>query len=172
MAGMSGVARTAIAAAFVFGALYGGARAQEKDACDQFKWSVARERGWFATGVRPAASGATIAAEQGYAVTLQPSGSVAFRLPPERAPKPDSFGATLSVADVGKPGLYQVTLSDEAWLDVIQGDAEVKSSAFSGQKDCPGVRKSVRFELKPGPAIIQLSNAGGAAINLSLAPAQ
>jgi hypothetical protein len=166
------IIKSAVALALVLGAISAGARAQEKNSCDQFKWSVARERGWFAAGAKPAASGATIVAEQGYAVTLQPSESVAFRVNPERAPKPGSFGAALNVADIGKPGLYQITLSDEAWLDVVQGDAEVKSIGFSGQKDCPGVRKTVRFDLKAGPATLQLSNAAGAAINVALAPAQ
>ena len=166
------ISKSVVAVALVLGAVSVGAQAQEKNSCDQFKWSVARERGWFAAGAKPAASGAMIVAEQGYAVTLQPNESVAFRVPPERAPKPGSFGATLSLANVDKPGLYQVTLSDEAWLDIVQGDVEVKSVAFSGQKDCPGVRKTVRFDLKPGPAIIQLSNAAGAPINVALTPAQ
>jgi hypothetical protein len=162
--------KTIVALAFVFASICGGAPAQDKNACDQFKWSIARERGWFAD-VKPAASGAAIAVGQGYAVALQPSDSVAFAKPPERAPKAGSFGATLNVADIDKPGLYQITLSDEAWLDVIQGEAEVKSTGFSGQKDCPGVRKSVRFDLKAGPATLQVSNAAGVAINLALAPA-
>jgi hypothetical protein len=148
------------------------AQGQEKNACDGFKWSVARERGWFAAGVKPAATGAAIAPEQGYAVTLQPNDSVAFPVPPERALKAGGFGATLNLADVGKPGLYQITISDEAWLDVIQDGALVKSTAFSGQKDCPGVRKTVRFEMKSGPATIQLSNAAGASINLVFAAAR
>lgn len=169
---MLAMIKPAVALALVLGAVSGGAQAQEKNPCDQFKWSVARERGWFAAGAKPAASGATIAADQGYAVTLQPSQSVAYRIAPERAPKSGSFGASLGVADIGKPGLYQITLSDEAWLDVIQGDAEVKSVGFSGQKDCPGVRKTVRFELKAGPAMVQISNAAAATINIALAPAQ
>jgi hypothetical protein len=164
--------KSSLALAFVLAVACGGAQAQDKNSCDQFKWSVARERGWFAAGAKPAAAGATIVAEQGYAVTLQPSEAVAFRVKPERAPKPGSFGAALNVADIGKPGLYQVTLSDEAWLDVVQGDAQVKSTAFSGQKDCPGVRKTVRFDLKAGPATVQISNAAGASINVALAPAQ
>jgi hypothetical protein len=169
---MLAMTKPGVAAALVLCLICGGARAQEKNSCDQFKWSVARERGWFAAGAKPAASGATIAPEQGYAVALQPNESVKFPATPERTPKPGSFGATLDVADIGKPGLYQITLSDEAWLDVVQGGAEVKSTAFSGQKDCPGVRKTVRFDLKAGPATLQLSNAARAAINIAFAPAQ
>ena len=92
-----------MAFALVLGAIAGGTQgAGQELCCDQFKWSVARERGWFAAGARPAASGATIVAEQGYAVTLQPSEAVAFRVKPERAPKPGSFGAALNVADIAK----------------------------------------------------------------------
>ena len=163
--------KSAIALTFVAN-LIGGAQAQEKNSCDQFKWSVARERASFTAGAKPAASGAAIVVGEGYAVTLAPSESIAFRKPPERAPKPGSFGAILSLAAIDKPGLYQVTLSDEAWLDVIQGDSEIKSVAFSGQKECPGVRKSVRFDLQAGPATIQLSNAAGATLNIALEPAQ
>ena len=158
----------AIALASIFAA---GAQAQEKDACGGFKWSVARERGWFAE-LAPAASGAAIVAGRGYAVALQPTASVAFRLPPERAPKPGAFGATLEVADIDASGPYQITLSDEAWIDVVQGEARLKSTAFSGQKDCPGVRKSVRFDLKARAATIQVSEAASAVLDLAIAPAQ
>lgn len=150
----------------------GGAQAQDKTGCDQFKWSVARERAWFAADRKPVASGATIVAGQGYAVTLGPNETVAFHVPPERALKPGGFGATLAVADIDKAGLYEITLSADGRIDAVQGDALVKSVDYSGQKDCPGVRKSVRFDLKTGPLTIQLSNAPEAAIDLALAPAQ
>jgi hypothetical protein len=149
----------------------GGAQAQEKNGCDQFKWSVARERGWFGAERQPVASGATIVAERGYAVSLAPNESVAFRAPPERALKPDGFGAVLAVANVERAGVYQVTLSGEARIDAVQDNALVKSTDFSGQKECSGVRKSVRFDLKSGPLTIQISNAPSAAIDLALAPA-
>jgi hypothetical protein len=93
-------------------------------------------------------------------------------VPPERSLKPGGFGAVLALANVEKAGSYEITLSDEARIDAVQGGALVKSSDFSGQKDCPGVRKSVRFDLNSGPLTIQLSNGPGAAINLALAPAQ
>jgi hypothetical protein len=54
-------------------------------------------------------------------------------------------------------GTYQVTLSDEAWIDVIQDGKFLRSIGSSGRSDCPGVRKSVRFELKPEPFVLQLS---------------
>jgi hypothetical protein len=153
--------------------LASAARAQDNAGCDKFKWSVARERAWFAAGAKPVAAGAEIPlADLGYAVALVPQESAGFVLPPERAPKPGTFGGVLKISDLPKAGLYEITLSDEAWIDVVQGGASVKSSDFSGQKNCPGVRKSVRFPLAAGPATVQISNAANATIQLAIAPAQ
>jgi hypothetical protein len=149
-----------------------GARAQDASGCEKFKWSVARERAWFAAGAKPIAAGADIPlAEAGYAVTLIPSDKAVFVAPPERAPKAGTFGAVLKIPGLPKAGLYDVTLSDEAWIDVVQNGAIVKSSDFSGQKACPGVRKSVRFDLAAGPATVQISNAAAPALQLAIAPA-
>ncbi len=163
--------KSAIALAFAASVFGGFAQAQEKSGCDQFKWSIERERGLFAAGANSAAAGAAIDPGAAYVVELQPSDKVAYRLPPERPAKAGSFGATLTVGDIDKPGLYQVTLSGEAWLDAIQGAAAVKSSAFTGQKDCPGVRKSVRFDLKAGALILQISNSASASIDVAILPA-
>jgi hypothetical protein len=53
----------------------------------------------------------------------------------------------------------------------VQNGASVKSGDFSGQKNCPGVRKSVRFSLAAGAATVQISNAASATIQLAIAPA-
>jgi hypothetical protein len=155
--------KSAPALAIALALLSAGAQAQEKTGCDQFKWSVARERAWFAAERKPVASGAAIAVGQGYAV--------AFAAPPEKALKPGGFGATLNLAAIDKAGSYEITLSDEGRIDAIQDKSLVKSTDFSGQKDCPGIRKSVRFDLKAGPLTIQISNAPAASIDLAIAPA-
>jgi hypothetical protein len=157
----------------IVGACVTGARAQDNSGCDKFKWSVARERAWFAAGAKPVAAGADLAlADEGYAVALVPNAAAGFVVPPERAPKPGAFGGVLKIASLTKPGVYDITLSDEAWIDVVQNGASVKSSDFSGQKNCPGVRKSVRFDLAAGPATVQISNAATASIQVAIAPAQ
>lgn len=89
---------------------------------------------------------------------------------PERAPKPDSFAAVLSAPKLA-PGLYQITLSAGAWVDVAEDGKLVKSSAFSSQFDCPGVRKSARFPLGAGSATIEISNAGVDKIMFAIAAA-
>jgi hypothetical protein len=138
--------------------------------CDHFKWSVARERAWFSAS--PAAlppTGGQAEPNAGYAVTL--AKDVKLPVAPERTAKPNSFAAFLSAPKLA-PGLYQITLSAEAWVDVAENGKLVKSSGFSGQHDCPGVRKSVRFPLGAGPATIEISNVGADKILFAIAPAK
>jgi hypothetical protein len=138
--------------------------------CDHFKWSVARERAWFAASpaTLPATDG-QVAADAGYAVTL--AKDVKLPVAPERTAKPNSFAAFLSAPKLA-PGLYQITLSAEGWIDVAENGKLVKASAFSGQRDCPGVRKSVRFPLGGGSVTIEISNVGADKILFAIAPAK
>ncbi|MER8368817.1 MULTISPECIES: hypothetical protein [unclassified Mesorhizobium] len=142
----------------LFAILAGTSVAMADDAgCAAFKWPVTREEALFAAA--PAAqSGADLSVGEAADVALAPVGTISFTVPPERAPAAGTFGATASVA-VPPEGELQISLSDEAWIDVVQDGKAVKSAAFSGIKTCPGIRKSVRFKLAAGPATIQLSGA-------------
>jgi hypothetical protein len=168
-----------------FGALFAGfalsfsgampLHAQDKPACEQFGWSIKREQALFsAPGLGLAASGSKRdSIESGVALELQPQASMAFVLPPERQPKStDSFGGVISFANVPKAGLYQITLSAEAWIDVIQDGQALKSTAHSGKRGCADVRKSVRFVLQPGALTIQLSGAAEKTVKLAVLPAE
>ena len=152
----------------------GPARAEELSPCDQFDWPIAKELGWFAArNLRTVESGARIDVNGAVAVKLRPYAEVAFAKPPERQPKtPESFGATIEVAAPDKAGLYQITLSDEAWIDVVQSGAFLKSVAFTGRKNCPGVRKSVRFDLGATPFTVQISGAPIDHLNLAISLAE
>jgi hypothetical protein len=136
--------------------------------CDHFKWSVAKEREAFA-GAQPLPStGASADVGKGYDVALTPD--LALPVKPERAPKAGTSAAVFELPKLDA-GAYQVTLSAEAWIDVSQGGAVVKSIGFSGQKDCPEVRKSVRFPLGAGAATVEISNVQGASIKVAVEPA-
>ena len=77
-----------------------------------------------------------------------------------RADKPKAehwFGGVVRLPAMAKPGIYQVTLSDEAWIDVIQDGHYARSIGSTGRSDCPGLCKSVRFELNASPFVVQLS---------------
>lgn len=138
--------------------------------CDHFKWSVARERGWFsASPATLPATGGQAEVGAGYALTLAKDAKLPVA--PERAPKPNSFAAVLGAPKL-EAGLYQITLSAEGWIDVAQDGKLVKSTDFSGQRDCPGVRKSVRFPLGAGPATVEISNVGADKIMFAIAPAK
>jgi len=151
-------------------AAHASAGAQTPEACGKFKWSLERELAAIAAGPLAAANGAAIAPGTSYRVALTRDGQSAFTMAPERAPKAGTSAASLSLT-LPAAGTYQVTLSDEGWIDVAQGGAGVKSSAFSGQKGCPGVRKSVRFSLAAGPATLDISNVDGDSLELEVEPA-
>ncbi|TPI40020.1 hypothetical protein FJW07_12440 [Mesorhizobium sp. B3-1-9] len=134
--------------------------------CDAFKWPVAREQALFPAA--PAAqSGTSLTVGQAVDFSLEAVDTVSFEVPPERAPAAGTFGATASVA-VPPDGELQLSLSDEAWIDVVQDGKTVKSVAFSGVKTCPGIRKSVRFKLAGGAAIIQISGAKKADLKVAV----
>jgi hypothetical protein len=137
--------------------------------CDAFKWPVTRELALFPAA--PAAqSGATLTVGQAVDFSLAAVDTISFEVPPEHAPAAGTFGATASVT-VPPEGELQFSLSDEAWIDVVQDGSAVKSAGFSGVKTCPGVRKSVRFKLSAGPATVQLSGATKADLKVAvLAP--
>ena len=137
--------------------------------CDHFKWSVARERGWFASPEPLPAQSGIAKTGAGYEVTL--AKGLALPFPPERAPEKDTYAAVVRLPDV-KAGYYQFTLSQEGWIDVVQSGAIVKSKDFSGQRDCSAVRKSVRFQLGDGVATIEISNISSDKINFAAAPAE
>ncbi|AZO12154.1 MULTISPECIES: hypothetical protein [unclassified Mesorhizobium] len=125
--------------------------------CDTFKWPVTREQALFPAA--PAAqSGAALRVGQAMSFSLAAVDTVSFEVPPGRAPAAGTFGATASVT-VPPEGELQFSLSDEAWIDVVQDGQTVKSTGYSGVKTCPGIRKSVRFKLSAGPATVQLSGA-------------
>jgi hypothetical protein len=160
------------ATAFTILAMTFCALAEDASGCGKFKWSVARELGWFATNLKPVDSGATVAlAPESYQLALAAGAAAGFPVTPERAPKPNTYAGLINLGSLSA-GVYQITLSDEAWIDVAQNGALVKSQDFSGQKNCPGIRKSVRFDLKAAPATVEISNAPSDAIHLAIAPAQ
>ena len=150
--------------------------AEENPACPQFKWPLATEKSWFDTGkLEGLASGATVATltEGTFTVTLKPATEVPFKLKPEGKPKADKpLGALISFAAVKAPGRYQVTLSDEAWIDIVQADAYRPSLEFSGVHGCPGLHKSVRFEFISAPLVLQLSATSAPELKVAIRPVQ
>jgi hypothetical protein len=146
--------------------------AQEPVGCDKFKWPLDHERALLAKASQ-VASGGEIEKPLAAAaiVTLVPFADANLPMAPSRLPKsPDSYAGFVRVAALPKPATYRITLSQGAWIDVVQDGHEVKSGAFSGATGCEGVRKSVKFELTGTPFIVENSGTMAQAIAIVVTP--
>lgn len=133
------------------------------DGCDKFAWPLLHEQALLTAPDKPSVqAGATLAAipAGAFVLNLQAGAQAVFAKPPERKPKAERwFGGAIRFPALGKAGIYQVTLSDEAWIDVVQDDRYARSVGSTGRSDCPGMRKSVRLDLGATPFVLQISGA-------------
>ncbi|MGU3661551.1 hypothetical protein [Methylobacterium fujisawaense] len=135
---------------------------------------MARDRAAFAASDLPVlASGSTLPADtRAVQVTLKPAAEVMLSVQSERTAKPGTFAGFIR-ATVPAAGTYQLTLSDDAWIDVSQdGRTTLKPERISGKAGCPEVRKSLRFALDAGPVTIEIGRAPNPQIKLDLFPAE
>lgn len=91
---------------------------------------------------------------------------------PERTPKEGTFAGFASFKAAPKAGLYTVSLSAGAWVDVIQDGHVLKPVAFSGATACDGIRKTMKYELAAQPLVLQVSGAKDNAVSIAILPAQ
>ena len=157
----------------VLGCMFAAAaHAQEPVGCDKFKWPLDQERTLLTSGKAIAVvSGSSLKSSLPVAVTvsLVPFADAKLPTAPERAPRlPTSFAGFLQIGAPGHDGTYKISLSSEAWIDVVQGGHLLKSVAFSGATGCAGIRKSVKFDLKAEPFTIQLSNVATNSIGVAI----
>jgi len=150
----------------------GPALAQEPAGCDKFKWPIDQERGLLTSKALPTmASGnsVTSALPSAVTVTLAPWADAKLPMAPERAPRlPASFAGFIQVAAPAHEGVYKISLSSDAWIDVVQNGHLVKSTTFSGATGCEGIRKSVKFDLHAEPFVVQFSNAPANSIGVAI----
>jgi len=148
------------------------ALAQEPAGCDKFKWPIEQEQRLLSgAAITKLASGSAVAAAFPVAVevTLMPLAEAKLPRAPERAPRlSSSFAGFIAVAAPFGHGVVKISLSSEAWIDVLQNGVLVKSQGFTGATACTGIRKSVRFDLKTERFVVQLSNVAGNAIRIAI----
>jgi hypothetical protein len=133
--------------------------AQEPSGCDKFKWPLDKERAMLSHAA-PIASGGELPPTLTAAVkvALVPVAQAKLPTPPSRAPKPDTYSGFVRVTAPVKAGTYKVTLTDNAWVEVVQDGQNLKTGAFSGVHGCDGLRKSVKFDLAAAPFVVTISN--------------
>ncbi len=159
--------------AILLASTLGGAGAPSRaqtNGCASFAWPVTLERKWFAASDLPSFhSGASLATflEGGLNLVLLPLPDVRFVVTPE-TPMQSGWGGLMFLPPPDKPGVYQVTLSEKAWVDVIQGGVRITSQGHTGSMDCLEVRKSIRFVLGPGPVTLQISGASKPTLRVAI----
>ena len=159
----------------IVAAAFASSPASADDGCGRFAWSVMQEREALTAPTIPVLpSGSLIdpAQVRAFKLGLREPADANFVMPPERKPRIETWsGGVVHFPASLRAGVYQLTLSDEAWVDVIQDGRYARSVGSSGRSDCPGVRKSVRFELGAQPFVIQISGATVDSISLVFGPA-
>jgi len=139
------------------------ANAAETGGCESFAWPLSTELQWLkAADSETLTSGATLPSPPAKAIALSllPVSKVSFPVAPtskRKAGAAEAFGGILNFDGAAQPGLYQVTIASGGWVDVVQNGKALHPSAHTGKSDCDGARKSVRFEIEPGPFSIELS---------------
>lgn len=152
-----------------------GAPAAEPSGCDKFKWDIARERAALTTTDRARlAPGAEIAAipATGIVLELRPAAEAKLPTAPERAPKDGTFAGLTRITAAPKAGVYTISLSAAAWIDVVQDGKVLKPIAFSGATDCDGIRKTMKYELGSQPFVLQVSGTPENTIAVAILPAE
>jgi hypothetical protein len=148
--------------------------AEEPSGCDKFKWSIDHARAALTAPDRTRlASGSEQAALPSTAITLALVAPADAKLPspPDRAPKDGTFAGFTSFKAAPKAGLYTVSLSAGAWVDLVQDGHFLKPKAFSGATDCDGIRKTMKYDLAASPFVLQVSGAKDNSLSIAIQPA-
>jgi hypothetical protein len=160
----------------ILAAVFADSPALADDGCGRFAWSVAQQRAALtAPGLPMVPSGSAIDPAQirAFRLALRDPAEANFVMPPERKPRVENGrGGVVHLPAPPRAGLYQLTLSDEAWVDIVQDGRYARSVGSSGRNDCPGVRKTVRFDLSDQPLVIQVSGTAAHVISLIFGPAR
>lgn len=146
--------------------------------CSNYRWDVSAELALWAmpadevaaARVRDAAPPVALSKRQ--SLTLAPSAEVTLPVTPEKnRSSADTFSGLVAVV-FAEPGLYRVSADSGVWIDLVQGDAKIASSAFEMQTKCPTVFKVVAYDVPAaGTYLIQLNGAKEASVDIAVTPA-
>jgi hypothetical protein len=141
--------------------------------CDAGKWPLSAVQAHFGGTLPAVANGDSLPALGApVLVNLSAQGDVTFLHAPGRAAKANPAYAAIVKLGPEPAATYQLTVSDGAWVDVIEGGELVAQSGYVRRKDCPGIDKSIRFKTNGGPLAIQISGSFAKTIKLEAARAE
>ena len=140
--------------------------------CSKLQWNLDAERALLNGTVDAFPSGETRKAMPARAISLMLKPGAQAALPtPSSKPADAAKFAGFVILPMTAAGDYVVSLSAEGWIDVVQDGQMVNSTAHTGDSNCPGLRKSVRFTLAAKPVTLQISNAPADHIEIAVTPA-
>ena len=145
----------------------------QQSGCAGFKWPIDREQAAFAGSSLPTINSGTQipGVMEGVNLRLARQDSLTFDVAPTHKPRnTPAFGGIFGMVPIQVAGAYQVTLSDGAWIDVVQNGKALQQTGFTDSHDCPTVRKSVRFNLAAGPVTILVTDAAKDTLKLDVLP--
>ncbi len=152
--------------------LLGAGPALADPVCGKLAWPLDHERALLNGTLDAFASGATRKAMPARAVglLLVPADKAVLPTPAAKPADATKFSGYFTLP-VTAAGDYFISLSSEGWIDAVQDGAEVASSAHTGDPDCPGLRKSVRFTFGAKPLTLEIVNAPRSTIAIAITPA-
>jgi hypothetical protein len=146
------------------------AGAAEPSGCDHFKWSLEREKALLAKPVA-IASGRAASLATGENLSLAPQAAAKLPQAPSRPPKfPNSYAGFVTFTGPPNAGIYRVTLTRGAWVDVVQDGRRLPSVDHTGARGCGGLAKSVKFNLTATPFTVEISSSTAPVLALVVTP--
>ena len=149
--------------------------AEEPSGCDKFKWNIDHERAALTSPDRmKLSSGSAMAGlpSTGMTLALTTPADAKLPTPPERTPKDGTFAGFTRLTAAPKAGIYTISLSAGAWIDVVQDGHFLKPKAFSGATDCDGIRKTMKYEISASPFVLQVSGARENSLSIAILPSE
>ena len=149
--------------------------AEEPSGCDKFKWNIDHERAALTAADRTklaTGSEEAVVPSTGMILSLVKPADAKLPTAPERPAKDGTFAGFASFKTSPKAGIYTISLSAGAWIDVSQDGHFLKPKAFSGATDCDGIRKTMKYELSASPFVLQVSGAKEESISIAILPAE
>jgi hypothetical protein len=124
--------------------------------CGEISWPVGRDRDAFARKDLPQrASGARLRRiDRAVELSLKQPEDVELFMRPAVAPDKQRFSGAVTFFGVPRPGLYQVTLSEPAEVEVFENGMRLKPLDSARAQNCPGVAQSARYQLAPGDLVL------------------
>jgi hypothetical protein len=101
---------------------------------------------------------ASIKPGQAVAARFAPVADVKYRVPPEKADGPATYGGLYRLT-VAEAGTYRVASSAAPWMDLFAPGSTTPTRAghFGHGPACTGLGKMVEFALQPGDYLLQFS---------------